>query len=129
MHILWIMMGASLGALCRYALYAQLGTWGWPLSATCLVNILGCFCAGFFVHLALDWSQPFHEVARLFLIIGFLGSFTTFSAFSLDLLELSRQHLWGPIAVHILLNVSGSWIAVFVGSFLGVQWVSRTIPL
>ena len=73
-----VALGGALGAVTRYIVGLSLG---FPY-ATLSVNVLGCFFMGFlfvyFENKGFDRWQPF-------VVIGFLGGFTTFSAFSLDL--------------------------------------------
>ena len=85
----WVAAGGALGAVARFlasaGIYQWLGTffpWG-----TLTVNVLGSFAIGVLIaHLSdLAW---FHSIARPFLVVGFLGAFTTFSAFSLDTVEM-----------------------------------------
>lgn len=79
-QILLISFGAVLGALSRW----QLGVWLNPLISqfafgTLLANMIGCFLIGIALGLNLQ------ESSKLLLITGFLGSFTTFSAFSAEI--------------------------------------------
>ncbi len=102
--VLAIALGGACGALARYgagrlvALFVDSpfpwGTW--------TVNLVGCFLIGMTVPLFGRFSDA--EGARFFLVVGFLGSFTTFSTFSLDTIALwgSGHGLLG------LLNAVGS---------------------
>lgn len=84
---------------------------------TLIINITGCLVMGLIAGwLALrgETSQPW----RLFLMTGILGGYTTFSAFSLDLMLLwERGEMVGSIA-YGLASVIGSVIAVSVGLFI-----------
>lgn len=105
-----IMLGGAIGSALRYALSTWVGglmagffPWG-----TLAVNIFGSFVIGLFVGLAqiegVWWSSP---DARAFIVVGVLGGFTTFSAFSLQtmLLFQSGQALYalGNILLSVLL--------------------------
>ena len=82
--ILLISGGAAIGATMRWVL----GIWLNPISnmlafGTLMANYLGCFIIGILT--ALFWQFPtFSQSAKLFLITGFLGSLTTFSSFSAE---------------------------------------------
>ena len=80
-----IALGGAIGAVARYFVVGRVALWagtGFPFG-TLAVNVAGSFAMGLIVELAaLAWS-PSPEL-RAFLTVGFLGAFTTFSAFSLD---------------------------------------------
>jgi CrcB protein len=104
--------GGAIGAVARYILGTQIGHWfgtGFPWH-TLAVNVIGCTIMGVLTELfALTWS-PSPEL-RVFLTIGVLGGFTTFSAFSLDAMLLVERNAWGPaiayIAGSVLLSLAG----------------------
>lgn len=91
MSWLAVALGGALGACARFGLGVAMA----PLLglntawATFLINLLGSFCIGAFVTI---WAeQGASETLRLFAVTGFLGAFTTYSAFSLDTLSLLQQ--------------------------------------
>lgn len=111
--------GAGIGGTLRYGVNAlalrALGP-DYPLG-TLVINVTGCFVMGLIAAwLALrgDTSQPW----RLFLMTGVLGGYTTFSAFSLDLMTLWERG--DPLAAILygLVSIIGSVIAVGVGLFI-----------
>lgn len=112
-QILLISFGAVLGALSRW----QLGVWLNPLISqfafgTLMANVLGCFLIGIALGLNLQ------ESSKLLLITGFLGSFTTFSAFSAEIGEKLLQEKWlNAIGVFLLHNIVGI-MATVVGVIL-----------
>lgn len=113
---LLIFVGAGLGANARYwigALVAdRLGSvFPW---ATLLVNISGSVVIGLFLGLAMqeNWSLS----ARLFVAVGVLGGYTTFSTFSWETLNLIRERSLG-LAMG---NVLGSVVLGLVGCYLGL---------
>lgn len=81
--------GGALGAVARYLVMSAVGQWighGFPWG-TLIVNTVGSFVLGALIEImALQWSPG--ETARVFLVVGVLGAFTTFSAFSLDIQTL-----------------------------------------
>ena len=113
MNAILVFVGGGLGALLRFAAgrAALLAGWAPPL-ATLGVNILGCFAMG----LLAGWftTKGGSEGARLFLLTGLLGGFTTFSAFGLDTLTLWRT---GPAhaAAYVAASVIVSLAAVALG--------------
>lgn len=117
-----VAVGGALGALLRYgtALLA-LRVWAEPLPlATWAANLLGCFLMGLLVPLV---GRPGAEPAwRLLLLVGFLGSYTTFSTFSLETVVLWEQGHPGAA----LLNAVGSVILGLVAVALGL-WLGRSV--
>ena len=90
MFYLFIGVGAFLGAIARYFLstfFIKAVFLGFPLG-TFFVNVLGCYLIG--VLSAIHISNK--EFATPFLVIGFLGSFTTFSAFTKEILFFSNSN-------------------------------------
>ncbi len=105
--ILLVGAGGALGAVARYGtgvLFGRLGLSGFPW-ATMTANVTGSFAMGLLIGwLALTGSESQNEL-RLFLAIGVLGGFTTFSSFSLDTITLFERGQWGPAAAYVLLSV------------------------
>jgi CrcB protein len=87
---LWVGFGGALGSMARYGIVTlctqRLGT-GYPFGTLC-VNVLGSFAIG----LLMGWFMRDGMVTRsayhALLVIGFLGGFTTFSSFALDVWNL-----------------------------------------
>jgi len=107
--------GGALGAVLRYA--AMLTTANWFKDAyhgTMLVNILGSLLIGYLLNL-LPHDSGNNEFLRLAVITGVLGGFTTFSAFSMDTLLLLQSGEMGGAMLNIMLTLSGTLIAVFIG--------------
>lgn len=92
-----IALGGAAGATLR-ALVSLLGTsLGAALWATWLVNVLGSFAIGLLWGLAAE-AAWFQHWGRALLVVGLLGGFTTFSAFSLETLQLLGSGRW-PVAL------------------------------
>lgn len=81
---------------------------------TLTVNVVGCFVIGLLAELI---SQRFNASPelRLLLITGFLGGFTTFSAFSLDAISLFERGAIASAAIYMVASVGLSMAAVFAG--------------
>jgi fluoride exporter len=117
--VLLVATGGALGSVARYALNIgvtrTLGdAFPWGILTA---NVLGCFLTGllssYFMH-----RMPEGEAARLFLTTGFLGGFTTFSAFSLDVLKLVNGGQNNAAALYVVASVGVSMLAVFAGFLL-----------
>ena len=103
--LLFIGVGGFFGAISRFLL-SQVAdsTFGNFLPfGTLSVNILGSFMIGF---LAMYFEQNINPEYRALFITGFLGSLTTFSAFSLETTLLIEQHHYLKASLHALLNVT-----------------------
>lgn len=122
---LWIALGSALGGMARYwsggFVGARLGTdfpWG-----TLFINILGSFVIGFFGTLSgPDGRLLVSDNARLFVMVGLCGGYTTFSAFSLQTLDLIRTGNWvgagGNIALSVILCLAFVALGHFAAAFL-----------
>ena len=85
---------------------------------TILINILGSFVIGFFATLTgVDGRYSVAFDARVFVMTGICGGFTTFSAFSLQTLELARDGRWLPAVGNVALSVVLCLTAVALGHF------------
>ncbi len=118
-QLLAVAAGGAAGAVARYlvsVLASQfLGT-GFPFG-TLIVNIVGSFIMGVLVEgMALAWTIG--EQMRLFLAVGVLGAFTTFSAFSLDVGLLYERGKIALIALYVSVSEIGSIGALFLGMYL-----------
>ena len=120
MHTLTIAAGGALGAVLRYwvslAVYAWLGR-GFPWG-TLAVNVLGSFLMGF-LYILLVERLTLGAEARAFMLIGFLGAFTTFSTFSIETFNLIEQAQLGKALLNMLVSVLVCVTATWVGVMLG----------
>lgn len=114
MVYLWIALAGGAGSLCRYLVWRTVTQ---PESAfpsgTLTVNLLGCFCIGLLARMVN------HDVLRLTLITGFLGGFTTFSAFSLETLQLFRNGLIVNAVSYVAASNLGGLLAAWAGWRMG----------
>mgnify|MGYP001357741131 CR=1 FL=1 len=88
LNIILVATGGAAGAILRYFLTNLSKTiFTSSIYGTLTVNIIGCFFIGYLI--TSDLSKNINEnFVKFFLIIGLLGSFTTFSAFSLEVVNL-----------------------------------------
>ena len=88
LNIILVATGGATGALLRYVLTNFSKTvFMSSIYGTLTVNIIGCFLIGYLA--TSDFSKNINEnFVKFFLIIGLLGSFTTFSAFSFEVVNL-----------------------------------------
>lgn len=107
----WLMVavGGALGAMARFGVNRSIATWmaaadQFPF-ATLLVNSLGAYCAGFLV-VYLGERMPDDNSLRLLCVVGFLGAFTTFSAFSVETMALISRGELTKALLNIGLNVT-----------------------
>lgn len=118
--VLAIAAGGAIGALSRYGVNVAslklLGA-GFPF-ATLAVNVAGSFAMGLCIALFAHFWQP-PETLRLFLITGFLGSFTTFSTFSLDFANLIERQAYMLSALYL----GGSVVLSILGLFAAMALV------
>ena len=113
--ILAIAAGAALGALCRWALGLALNAWYPALPpGTLAANLIGGYLAGIALPLLManpDWPPAW----RLFIITGFLGGLTTFSAFSLEMATLLQQGRFVTAMAGVAVHAGGSIAATLAG--------------
>lgn len=119
MTLLYIAAGAVLGAPLRYLLQARvqdIAGPGFPWG-TFAVNITGCLVFGFLATLAAERGALDRE-ARLFLLTGFLGSYTTFSTFGWETVELLRDDRVIRAVAYVMLSCGTGVLAAWAGSLL-----------
>ena len=118
--------GGALGAMGRYGIGVLIGKFhsGYFPIATMSVNIFGSLLMGILIGLLARFTPEFQAEARLFLAVGILGGFTTFSAFSLDVIYLFERNLIGQAASYALLSTILSVAALF----LGLIFIRSVVP-
>jgi fluoride exporter len=124
---LLVAIGGALGSMARFWMgafvagllgpqfpYGPQLPWG-----TILINILGSFVIGFFATLTGPGGRFVASFdTRAFVMVGICGGFTTFSAFSLQTLDLMRDNRWGQASVNVLISVIVCLLAVWAGHLL-----------
>lgn len=104
----------SLGAIMRYFISGIKFSNVFPVH-TLIINLLGCLFAGFLIGYT-QKSQNHHFYTLM--SVGFIGSFTTFSAFGIETLSLfeSKHALLG--LANIILNLAGGMLLIWIGKTL-----------
>lgn len=111
-----VMAGGALGAAGRFLIggwvLRQLGG-GWPWG-TFAVNLLGSLAAGFLL-VWLEGRGAAGLLWRAFLMVGVLGSLTTWSAMMIEIYLMQRGDGWASAALYFGLSLAGGLLALFLG--------------
>lgn len=120
MQIITVALGGAMGAVSRFLVGNIVGKAlgsAWPYG-TFIINIVGCFCMGVLMTVIVE-RQLLPAAWRLFLCVGFLGGFTTFSSFGYETISLiNNRKLLEAIAYvsgSVLLGLLAAAIGVYVG--------------
>ena len=120
MNVVYVFLGGGIGSFARYGMqgivYRWLGT-DFPYG-TLLVNVLGSFFIGL---LMTTFEERFllNPSLRIFLTIGILGGFTTFSSFSYETVMMLKDAEYWNAALNVVLNVVVCIGATYAGVFTG----------
>lgn len=125
-RVLIVFLGGGAGATLRAVLLAGLNSWG-ATSPVLLVNLLGASVLGF-VYVLADEAGLLSSPARLFLAVGVLGGFTTFSTFGWGADLLIAQGQAATAGVYLAASVGGGMLAVVAGLLIGRGLVSLLKP-
>ncbi len=121
---IWIAIGGAIGTVGRYwlsgfvaRLVGETFPWG-----TLLINITGSLVIGFFATLTgPDGRFMVGTTARQFVMVGLCGGYTTFSAFSLQTLNLANDGEWLSAGAYIVFSVVLCLVAVWLGYVLALN--------
>ena len=115
LNFLYVALGGALGAVSRLGIneiFERISITSFPLS-TLIINVLGCF----FVGLYLGINVPAKDSLYYFLVIGFLGSFTTMSAFTHQTIIMFNSNFISAVS-YIMLTVFLSIFATYCGTLI-----------
>jgi CrcB protein len=119
----WIAVGSAVGGVARYwcsgvaaRLIGETFPWG-----TLIVNVVGSFIIGFVATLTAPEGRIFiGSTARLGIMAGFCGGYTTFSSFSIQTLNLMNDGEWVYAGANVVLSVVLCLVAVWLGHVLAL---------
>ena len=120
MQALAIAVGGALGALSRYLTYLlvhRFATLSFPYGIL-TVNLSGCFLMGLIAPILID-KLLMSPMWRQVLLVGFLGSFTTFSTFTWDTILLFEEGAYFSASIYVLMSVVGCLLATLIGVWMG----------
>ena len=113
--------GGALGSLARFGtslgcarLFGPQFPWG-----TLAVNLAGCFLYGVVFALVVRHAWPLAPELRMFLLVGFMGGFTTFSSFGMETVLLASEGAAGPAVLNVVANNAGGLAACALGLWAG----------
>jgi CrcB protein len=117
--ILYIAFGGAIGSVLRFLtslFVARFWSNHFPL-ATFLTNVVGCFLIGLFIGF-LDKNNLTDSTLKWFLVTGFCGGFTTFSAFGLENINLFQSNnsilAFGYIGLSVIVGLFAVWLGLFI---------------
>lgn len=122
-NILLVALGGSIGSVARYLghkFISSISQGPFPLG-TLLVNIIGCLLIGIFYGISIKQNY-FTQEYRLLLMTGLCGGFTTFSAFTLEGMNLIQQQRVIVFLLYFALSIIIGLAATFAG-----YWISTKI--
>jgi CrcB protein len=121
--VAFVAAGGALGAVARYlvnvsplhSIFAH-----FPLP-TFLINVSGSFLIGLLLIVLTD-KFDIDDNLRMAIIVGFLGAFTTFSTFEMELYGLVRERYFATAILYLLLSVVTGFIGVVAGIEVGKRF-------
>ncbi len=119
MAYLWVALGGAAGAAARFGVAQWAAArWGWAFPwGTLAVNLTGSLAIGLLMTLLVGrGAEPYW---RLLLVTGFLGGYTTFSAFSYETLQLLEQRRWDAVALYVCSSLLFGLVACALGVGVG----------
>ncbi len=125
-RILAVIGGGFCGTILRILLSGLLQGWlgkGWPYDILS-INITGAFFLALVTTLA-DATLLVGPTRRLFINVGLLGAYTTFSTLALGDVLLMTNGYWFSALLYLILSELGGVVAVLLGDLLGQWWVSK----
>ncbi|PPR42088.1 MAG: putative fluoride ion transporter CrcB [Alphaproteobacteria bacterium MarineAlpha5_Bin12] len=112
-YLLLVSLGGALGAPLRFILSSLIQN-SFPFN-TLIINISGSFLIGVFAVLIKNFEILAEDIFKYFIMVGFLGSFTTFSAFSIEVVNLYNLGNY----YYAVLYTSASLVLNIIAAFLG----------
>ena len=124
LDLVYVGLGGFLGSIGRYlatgAAHHIFPNIYFPIG-TAAVNIIGCFLIGVLTGLA-ELRNLFSPEMRMFLLIGLLGGFTTFSTFGHETVSFMRDgeflHAVGNVLIQVIIGLAGVWLGYNVTRYI-----------
>lgn len=113
-------LGGVIGALLRYFIliwFIHMG-YTYPTGTLC-INLIGCFILGYLQGMAKVYQLPGWLVTGVG--TGIIGSFTTFSTFSIDIIQFIQEGLIIPACTYLLASSIGGYFFAFTGYSLSIN--------
>lgn len=126
MLVIVIGIFGMIGAMLRYGLGQLTFTWShgpFPL-ATFIANLLGCFILGWLTTYV-NQRARIHTYIKKGIGTGLIGSFTTFSTFSVDAVQLIQSGLLTLGLFYIAASLFGGWMLGYLGYKIGALFIGR----
>lgn len=118
LNVLSVFIGGGLGAVLRYLTgiyFLKNLHLNFPFS-TLTVNIFGCFLLGFLYIIFVN-KTDMSTVAKLSLTVGFCGGLTTFSTFSVEIIEMLRSANYLNAMLYVILSLFLGLAAIMIGAY------------
>ena len=109
---------AFFGGLCRYGLGKL-----WGSNGTIIANLVGCFLLSFLTYYVIE-RNSLPEWLNVGLGTGFIGSFTTFSSFTVDFMKLINAHQMIHAFIYLMVSMFGGFLCV-LGAYKIVTMINR----
>ena len=121
-NLILVATGGALGAVLRYLLTnISKSFFVSSIYGTISVNIVGSFLIGYFITSEIG-NKLSENFIKFFLIIGLLGSFTTFSAFSYEVVDLINSKKYFTSFTYIFISLFICIISVYLGTLINKFW-------
>jgi fluoride exporter len=116
-------LGGALGSMARHGVSVVVTRFGGHATpwSTLIVNVAGCAAIGVLAGLVASGRLAMAPATRVFVFVGILGGFTTFSSFGFDTFTLVREGRPAAAAVNVVAQVLIGLAAVAGGYFLGLK--------
>lgn len=114
---LLVALGGAIGSMGRYGTGVLVGKFwdsSFPL-ATMLINIAGSLFMGLFIGFLVRTTPAWQSDARLFVAVGVLGGFTTFSSFSLDTISMVERGQLAQAVLYVMVSLFVGLLALYGG--------------
>lgn len=118
-NIIMVALGSCCGGVLRWLVsqfFQKFSFYHYPLG-TFTVNVIGCFCIGLFYALFEKYNIG-NQSVRLFLTVGFCGSFTTFSTFINENISLLQNNNYVVSLIYLCLSIFLGMAAMLLGAYI-----------